>query len=107
MDLTTRLTELEEMVRDAKSMPLSSSALLNRDEVLDLIEERWKRAGLRGPRQPLRIRSIDERLEIGVELLFARNQSKRHRREKCSRSVYAVVTPPLHGRAYDLLIKCR
>ncbi len=39
MDLTTRLSELEEMVRDAKSMPLSSSALLNRDEVLELIEE--------------------------------------------------------------------
>jgi F0F1-type ATP synthase membrane subunit b/b' len=39
MDLTARLTELEEMVRDAKSMPLSSSALLNRDEVLDLIED--------------------------------------------------------------------
>ena len=39
MDLTSRLTELEEMVRDAKSMPLSSSALLNRDEVLDLIED--------------------------------------------------------------------
>ena len=37
MDLTTRLTELEEMVRDAKSMPLSSSALLNREEVLNLI----------------------------------------------------------------------
>jgi vacuolar-type H+-ATPase subunit H len=39
MDLTTRLAALEEMVRDAKSMPLSSSALLNRDEVLDLIED--------------------------------------------------------------------
>ena len=39
MDLTSRLSELEEMVRDAKSMPLSSSALLNRDEVLDLIED--------------------------------------------------------------------
>ena len=39
MDLTARLSELEEMVRDAKSMPLSSSALLNRDEVLDLIED--------------------------------------------------------------------
>ena len=38
MDLTARLAQLEEMVRDAKSMPLSSSALLNRDEVLDLIE---------------------------------------------------------------------
>jgi cell division septum initiation protein DivIVA len=39
MDLASRLSELEEMVRDAKSMPLSSSALLNRDEVLVLIEE--------------------------------------------------------------------
>jgi F0F1-type ATP synthase membrane subunit b/b' len=39
MDLTARLSQLEEMVRDAKSMPLSSSALLNRDEVLDLIED--------------------------------------------------------------------
>ena len=39
MDLTSRLSQLEEMVRDAKSMPLSSSALLNRDEVLDLIED--------------------------------------------------------------------
>ena len=39
MDLTTRIQELEDMVRDAKSMPLSSSALLNRDEVLELIDE--------------------------------------------------------------------
>jgi F0F1-type ATP synthase membrane subunit b/b' len=39
MDLTSRLSQLEEMVRDAKSMPLSSSALLNRDEMLDLIED--------------------------------------------------------------------
>ena len=39
MDLTSRLSELEEMVRDAKSMPLSSSALVNRDEVLKLIED--------------------------------------------------------------------
>ena len=39
MDLTTRLSQLEEMVRDAKSMPLSSSALLNRDEMLELIED--------------------------------------------------------------------
>ena len=38
MDLSTRLSELEELVRDAKSMPLSSSALVNRDEVLELIE---------------------------------------------------------------------
>src|SRR5262245_14998472 len=39
MDLTTRLSQLEEMVRAAKSMPLSSSALLNRDEVRELIED--------------------------------------------------------------------
>ena len=39
MDLSSRLSELEKMVRDAKSMPLSSSALLNRDEVLNLIED--------------------------------------------------------------------
>jgi hypothetical protein len=39
MDLGTRLQQLEEMVREAKSMPLSSSALLNRDEVLELITD--------------------------------------------------------------------
>jgi F0F1-type ATP synthase membrane subunit b/b' len=39
MDLSARITQLEEMVREAKSMPLSSSALLNRDEVLELIEQ--------------------------------------------------------------------
>src|ERR671929_629064 len=39
MDLAARIAQLEDMVRDAKSMPLSSSALLNRDEVLDLIEQ--------------------------------------------------------------------
>jgi F0F1-type ATP synthase membrane subunit b/b' len=39
MDLAGRLQQLEEMVRDAKSMPLSSSALLNRDEVLDMLRE--------------------------------------------------------------------
>lgn len=39
MDLSTRIVQLEDLVRDAKSMPLSSSALLNRDEVLALIEE--------------------------------------------------------------------
>jgi hypothetical protein len=39
MDLSARIGQLEEMVRDAKSMPLSSSALLNRDEVLELIEQ--------------------------------------------------------------------
>lgn len=39
MDLASRIQTLEDMVRDAKSMPLSSSALVNRDEVLELIDE--------------------------------------------------------------------
>jgi vacuolar-type H+-ATPase subunit H len=39
MDLAARLQQLEDLVRDAKSMPLSSSALVNREEVLDLILE--------------------------------------------------------------------
>jgi cell division septum initiation protein DivIVA len=39
MDLAARLQQMEEMVREAKSMPLSSSALLNRDEVLELLQE--------------------------------------------------------------------
>lgn len=39
MDLASRLQKLEEMVREAKSMPLSSSALLNREEVLELVLE--------------------------------------------------------------------
>jgi cell division septum initiation protein DivIVA len=39
VDLATRLQQLEELVREAKSMPLSSSALLNRDEVMDLIKD--------------------------------------------------------------------
>src|SRR5262249_24690481 len=38
-DLAGRLQQLEDMVRDAKSMPLSSSALLNRDEVLEMLTE--------------------------------------------------------------------
>ena len=39
MDITARLNHLDEMVREAKAMPLSSSVLVNRDEVLDLINE--------------------------------------------------------------------
>ncbi|MFN8232966.1 MAG: hypothetical protein U0V56_05700 [Actinomycetota bacterium] len=39
MDLAGRLQQLEDMVREAKSMPLSSSALLNRDEVLEMLQE--------------------------------------------------------------------
>ncbi len=39
MDLAARLQQLEDLVREAKSMPLSSSALLNRDEVLEILTE--------------------------------------------------------------------
>jgi F0F1-type ATP synthase membrane subunit b/b' len=39
MDLASRLQQLEDLVREAKSMPLSSSALVNREEVLELILE--------------------------------------------------------------------
>jgi vacuolar-type H+-ATPase subunit H len=37
MDLASGLQQLEDLVTQAKSMPLSSSALLNRDEVLELL----------------------------------------------------------------------
>jgi cell division septum initiation protein DivIVA len=39
VDLAARLQQLEDMVKEAKSMPLSSSALLNRDELLELLTE--------------------------------------------------------------------
>jgi vacuolar-type H+-ATPase subunit H len=39
MDLAAQLQQLEELVREAKSMPLSSSALVNREEALELIAE--------------------------------------------------------------------
>ena len=39
MDLAGRLAQLEELVREAKSMPLSSSVLINRDEVLEMLQE--------------------------------------------------------------------
>ena len=39
MDLAARLQELENLVREAKAMPLSSSALVNREEMLELIAE--------------------------------------------------------------------
>jgi vacuolar-type H+-ATPase subunit H len=38
-DITGRLQQLEELVRDAKSMPLSSSVLISREEVLEMIAE--------------------------------------------------------------------
>jgi F0F1-type ATP synthase membrane subunit b/b' len=39
MDIAGRLQQLQELVEEAKSMPLSSSVLINRDEVLDLLRE--------------------------------------------------------------------
>jgi F0F1-type ATP synthase membrane subunit b/b' len=39
MDLAARLEQLEELIREAKSMPLSSSVLVNREEVLEMIGE--------------------------------------------------------------------
>jgi F0F1-type ATP synthase membrane subunit b/b' len=39
MDLAGRLAELEELVQDAKSMPLSSSVLISRDEVLEMLHD--------------------------------------------------------------------
>jgi F0F1-type ATP synthase membrane subunit b/b' len=39
MDLAGQIQRLEDMVREAKSMPLSSSALLNRDELLELVSQ--------------------------------------------------------------------
>jgi cell division septum initiation protein DivIVA len=39
MDLAARLEQLEELIREAKSMPLSSSVLVSREDVLALIAE--------------------------------------------------------------------
>jgi cell division septum initiation protein DivIVA len=39
MDFAARLEQLEALIHEAKSMPLSSSVLVNRDELLDLIAE--------------------------------------------------------------------
>ena len=38
MDIAARLQQIEELVRTAKSMPLSSSVLLNQQEVLEILE---------------------------------------------------------------------
>ena len=37
MDLAGQLAQLEQIVQDAKSMPLSSSVLISRDEVLEML----------------------------------------------------------------------
>src|SRR6266542_747758 len=37
MDLAARIQQLEDMIKEAKSMPLSSSALMNREELLEVV----------------------------------------------------------------------
>ena len=37
MDLAARIQQLEDMIKEAKSMPLSASALLNREELLEVV----------------------------------------------------------------------
>ncbi len=39
MDIAGRLQLLEDIVREAKSMPLSSSVLINKDEVLEMLQQ--------------------------------------------------------------------
>lgn len=38
MDIGARIQQIEELVQEAKSMPLSSSVLVNREEVLELLD---------------------------------------------------------------------
>jgi cell division septum initiation protein DivIVA len=38
MDIVARLQQIEELIQEAKSMPLSSSVLVNREEMLELVE---------------------------------------------------------------------
>jgi cell division septum initiation protein DivIVA len=39
VDITARIQQLEDMIREAKSMPLSASVLVNREEFLEVIGE--------------------------------------------------------------------
>lgn len=39
MDISARLQQLEELLQAARTMPLSSSVLVNREEVLELVQE--------------------------------------------------------------------
>jgi cell division septum initiation protein DivIVA len=38
VDITARLQQLEELINEAKAMPLSSSVLVNREEIVELLE---------------------------------------------------------------------
>jgi vacuolar-type H+-ATPase subunit H len=39
VDISARLQQIEELVRTAKSMPLSSSVLVNQQEILEILEQ--------------------------------------------------------------------
>ena len=38
MDITARLQQIEELVQEAKSMPLSASVLVNKEELVELVQ---------------------------------------------------------------------
>ncbi len=38
MDIVARLQQIEEVIKEAKSMPLSTSALVNREEIVELLQ---------------------------------------------------------------------
>jgi len=38
MDISARLQQIEELIEDAKSMPLSSSVLVNKEDILELLD---------------------------------------------------------------------
>ena len=38
MDISARLQQIEDLIQEAKSMPLSSSVLVNREEILEILE---------------------------------------------------------------------
>ena len=38
VDISARLQQIEELVRGAKSMPLSASVLVNQEELLELLD---------------------------------------------------------------------
>src|SRR2546425_1681265 len=38
MDIGARLQQIEELIQEAKSMPLSSSVLVNKEEILEILE---------------------------------------------------------------------
>jgi hypothetical protein len=113
MDLAGRLQQLEEMVRDAKSMPLSSSALLNRDEVLDMLREmqeslpeeikqaRWivkDREELLGKARQEAERIVDQARED--QLRMARKEEVVHRaEEEADRIVAEAEQQALDARA--------